>query len=94
MDPDPNKVDDDTYRKAITGSLLVDGRDSDYAHDLLMMDHTVTELRRIASRLDDVSRERGANKAETASAIVHQASHKLQIVEDRHGTERVAFPWE
>jgi len=40
--------------------------------DALMQTMTAEQLRRFAAHLDDVSRRRGANKADTARAVVEQ----------------------
>jgi hypothetical protein len=66
----------------------VDGHDVDLVVDLLVMDNTARELREMASELG-ASRERGANKRETASAIAYQADGQLEVREGPGGELRV-----
>jgi len=83
-------MDDNAGREWLTGKKLVDGHEVDFVIDLLMMDHTVRELRQIASDLN-VKRERGDNKRDTAAKIVYQAENRLSVVNTEHNTQEVVF---
>ena len=80
--------DDLPHAPRIRGTRLVDDHEIAFVVDLLVMDNTVAELRKMARDLD-VVRQRGDNKRATASQIAHQAGHKLKVVEYEPGLKRV-----